>query len=256
MINLSPFSDFSIRNWFALIFDSSNSLFCSPSVRAEFIVFTAALLDNIWFFRNKIAHGASIPPFQELLSIVSRQIKMHWFSIVKTGISNKAPSPVWIPPPLGFIKVNTDASFKNGVSKAGIIFRNHSGTISLAATYHHNCLDSFSAECLALLDACKILQELKNQKVCLESDCLAAITFINGNSGNFFWQASAVIDQFLLIRSRWPFWSFNFTPRVANGAAHALAFWAFNSNFMGFVPKNELPVSIFCDLGFPLVGPP
>ncbi|KAL3620343.1 hypothetical protein CASFOL_035255 [Castilleja foliolosa] len=196
------------------------------------------------------------PLFQELLSIVSRQTKMHWFSIVKTGISNKAPSPVWIPPPLDFIKVNTDASFKNGVSKAGIILRNHSGTISLAATYHHDCLDSFSAECLALLDACKLLQELKIQKVCLESDCLSAISFINGKSRNFFWQASAVIDQILLIWRKWPLWSFKFIPRVANDAAHALAFWDFNSNFMGFVPQNDLSVSIFCDLGFLLVGPP
>ncbi|KAL3628848.1 hypothetical protein CASFOL_027894 [Castilleja foliolosa] len=159
------------------------------------------------------------------------------------------------PPPVGTTKVNIDASFSDGSSTAGIIFRNHCGSITHAATFHHLCLDPFSAECLALLDACNLIVELNIKNVVLESDCLNAISFVVGNSDNCFWQASAVIEKIKCLWTSWPLWSFKFIPRTANGAAHALAFWAYNNGVKGFVPLNNLPVSIFCDIGYPILDP-
>ncbi|KAL3646893.1 hypothetical protein CASFOL_009437 [Castilleja foliolosa] len=188
-----------------------------------------------------------------LVTLVSRQTKLHWHSIIQAGFTRKIAIQKWSPPPKGAVKINTDASFINGNSTAGIIFGDHCGTVTHAAVFKHKCLDSFSAECLALLDACNLLIELNIHNATLESDCLNAITFIVDKSEYCFWQADAVISKIRKLLDKWPLWSFCFAPRVANGAAHALAYWAWNNELKGFVPLNSLPVTVFCDLGFPIV---
>ncbi|KAL3643028.1 hypothetical protein CASFOL_013843 [Castilleja foliolosa] len=160
------------------------------------------------------------------VKIVTKQANDHWFNIAKTSQGRKFKSGPWKPPPMDWIKANMDSTFVNGNASAGVVLRISNGSIIYAFTASHHCIDSTTAEALAILDTCFILKKLKCKKVILESDNLNAIAFfINGNSDNIFWACDPVITQIKRIWNGWPCWQFKFKPRASNGAAHSLAKW-------------------------------
>ncbi|KAL3621021.1 hypothetical protein CASFOL_035933 [Castilleja foliolosa] len=163
-----------------------------------------------------------------------------------------SPNQIWIPPPDGWLKINTDAAFADGLSTSGIIFKNKSGTIVLAATFTHNCPDATTAECLALLDACTIANYLKIKKAAFFNDCLNAVTFIKNSPINCFWAANPVVEKIKKCWSNWPHWVFKFSGRSTNSAAHSLAQWGVSSSVTGLIPLDTLPLVVFCDRGFPI----
>lgn len=118
-------------------------------------------------------------------------------SIARVGSS---PNQLRKPPPLGWLKINLDATFVKGKAQSGCIIRNKNGSILLASTHSHTCIDSITAESLALLKACKLLHHLQIKEAIIEDDSLNAISFIQGVSGSVFWTASPVIDK---IRKFW-----------------------------------------------------
>ncbi|KAL3639125.1 hypothetical protein CASFOL_017032 [Castilleja foliolosa] len=164
-----------------------------------------------------------------------------------------SPNQIWSPPPDGWLKINTDAAFANGKSTSGIILKNKNGSIVLAATYAHDCPDATTAECLAILDACNLAQNHQIKKASFSSDCLIAVTCINNNPNTSYWTANPVVEKIKRSWSNWPFWSFVYTNRSANSAAHSLAHWGVSSLFVGEIPLDSVPISVFCDLGFPIV---
>ena len=64
-------------------------------------------------------------------------------------------SEPWQPPPIGFLKINYDASFQMKVRKAQMAFicRNYRGQIIYAAVSTHFCSSSAVAEALAIREA-------------------------------------------------------------------------------------------------------
>ncbi|KAL3633790.1 hypothetical protein CASFOL_022552 [Castilleja foliolosa] len=144
------------------------------------------------------------------------------------GIRATRMAEVWKPPGEGCFKANSDSSFKDGAATAGIIIRNSNGSIIFASTAKSLCLDSFAAECLALLHACKTLEKLKIKQATLETDSLNAATLINDTSHNYFWSAGPTIELIKRTWTNWPSWRFKFIPRHCNRAAHALASWGSN----------------------------
>ncbi|KAL3644215.1 hypothetical protein CASFOL_012147 [Castilleja foliolosa] len=103
----------------------------------------------------------------DLVTIVSKQTKDHWLSIVKTIQTGSSTNQVWKAPPLSWFKINMDSSYIDGVVVSGLVIRNSNGSLLLAAAYKHSCLDPLSAECLSILDACKIIQDLNLHKLSL-----------------------------------------------------------------------------------------
>ncbi|KAL3640561.1 hypothetical protein CASFOL_015529 [Castilleja foliolosa] len=162
-------------------------------------------------------------------------------------------NPKWKKPPSGWHKINVDSAFDNGMTTTGIVIRNYNGSIIQAHTQNHTCLDSMAAECLAILEACLVAEKLNLHMAIFESDCLNAISSINGNSLINFWPSDPVVEKIKRAWSNWPMWTFTFTSRRNNEAVHELAKWAKNSSFVGFVPLNTIPISVFCDFGFPIV---
>ncbi|KAL3644482.1 hypothetical protein CASFOL_009662 [Castilleja foliolosa] len=191
---------------------------------------------------------------QDLVKLISKQTKAHWLSVNLQINIRSSSNQLWSPPQTGWLKLNTDAAFSFDKGHCGVILKNDLGSILLAAVNHFSCMDAISAECIAILDACKIINNLKLEQVIFESDSLIAISWLNGHSNNRFWTASPVIEQIRKIWNGWPSWIFKFVPRSANGAAHALAKWASFDSFVGFIDLDSIPISVFCDRGFPLVN--
>ncbi|KAL3650832.1 hypothetical protein CASFOL_007235 [Castilleja foliolosa] len=185
----------SINGWLSLLFLDNSFNFPSCSMKAEFINFTVVLLDHVWFTRNKIAHGSHIPSIKNMIAHVSRIANSHWVSLAKNGQISNSPSRPWIAPPPGWITVNVDAAFADGLAYSGVVFRDSNGSVFFSAAYRHHCLDATTAESLAIADACNELVKKKLKLVCVESDCVLAISFLNVQSSNCYWTASPVIEK-------------------------------------------------------------
>ncbi|KAL3643525.1 hypothetical protein CASFOL_014340 [Castilleja foliolosa] len=104
--------------------------------------------------------------------MVTKQAKDHWFSILQSWNFKDNTGSVWLPPKFGWLKFNMDSTFTNGDAYSGTICRNDKGSILLASSANHKCLDPLTAESIAILDTCLIVSKLNIKNAILESDCL------------------------------------------------------------------------------------
>lgn len=178
-ISLDRFKNESITNWIATMLDMNNNLFPSLNLKKEFIIFIAVLFDLLWMNRNLIAHRLPSLNLQDLLTKVQASSEAHWkIQQIKYITAGKLTNQKWNKPPPGWLKVNTDASFIEGKASSAQIIRNSSGSIILAHTKTHVCMDSLVAEAVAIKKACYFLDRAKIEEAIIESDCLNAIYFI------------------------------------------------------------------------------
>ncbi|KAL3633206.1 hypothetical protein CASFOL_022968 [Castilleja foliolosa] len=130
-----------------------------------------------------------------LVDSVTKQIKDHW-RIMATKATVKATSNnPWKPPPEGWTKANTDAAFSNDVAAAGVVLKNHRGSIFATSTCSNNCENSITAEALAILHGCTQLDKLKIKKAIIESDCCNAISDITLPAILNSWKAEPIYDE-------------------------------------------------------------
>ncbi|KAL3621989.1 hypothetical protein CASFOL_034185 [Castilleja foliolosa] len=141
---------------------------------------------------------------QELVTIISKQAKTHWLSMVQSIQSGSSTNHTWKPSPSGWMKINVDAAYKDDSACTGVNLRNVDGSVHLAATYSHQFTDALTAEALAILDAVNILISIKAKHVIIEADCINVVSFINGSSNNFFWTASPVVEKIKRAWNCWP----------------------------------------------------
>ncbi|KAL3639648.1 hypothetical protein CASFOL_014616 [Castilleja foliolosa] len=221
--------------------------------RQEFILFNVILFDNIWRYMNSLAHGGCVLSIQELVATISKQTNSHWLAITQSKQAGSSTNHPWKPPPPGWKKINVDAAFTDGSACSGIVLKDIDGSILYTAAANHYCLDALTAETLAILDACHFLMSINAENVIIESDSLNVISFINGCSINSYWTAFPVVDKIKRAWNNWSSWIFKYAPRLSNGAANALAKWAVVNSFVGVITLASIPVSVFCDQGYPLV---
>lgn len=151
------FSNLSVNDWISLILTRNINMFSSQVVCNEFLVFNACLFDLVWFNRNKIAHGSLSLTVQELTKRAMKNANDHWENILLTSTSARSPpNHNWTCPPIGWLKINIDTSFKDGNSHSSCIIRNSNGSIVLAHSSAQKCHDPLTAEALAILEGCKI----------------------------------------------------------------------------------------------------
>ncbi|XP_059654840.1 uncharacterized protein LOC132301618 [Cornus florida] len=130
-------------------------------------------------------------------------------------------SSSWIPPCLGILKLNFDASF-NKVSKScggGIILKNHFGQpIWVAFVFFRFVCSSSVAEALVLKGSLKLLKCWGYSQVIVEGDCKPVMDLFPSK------EALSVIyeDVFILLKSCLGS-SLGWTPRLGNVVAHLVS---------------------------------
>ncbi|KAL1193078.1 hypothetical protein V5N11_018532 [Cardamine amara subsp. amara] len=90
----------------------------------------------------------------------------------------------WIPPPLGFVKVNVDGSFnyQNGCIGAGWIVHDDSGNYSLAGRAQlKQAFSPLEVEGIALLYALQSTWYRGYRRIIIEGDCKTLFDIINNN---------------------------------------------------------------------------
>lgn len=83
----------------------------------------------------------------------------------------------WRAPPRGWIKINTDAAFKqsSNIGVSGIVVRDQNGTLLTGLAKKHAAGSSFMAETLAMRDGIFLANSLGLHRVILESDSLEVV---------------------------------------------------------------------------------
>ncbi|XP_057423606.1 uncharacterized protein LOC130717403 [Lotus japonicus] len=187
----------------------------------EVVALAQTLIYQIWEVRNRVVfrHGRMV--VSEVLDRVKGMV-----TTCPTRVREGAPTSmaVWRRPPERVVKLNFDASFRDGkVAGLGMIARNHQGDIMAAATsYPVPIFSSLLAEACGLRWTMQLATELGFRRVCLETDCLQLFQW---------WQKEAVGRSYLdnIIRdcrsyvSFFDLFSLSFVRRSGNAVADFLA---------------------------------
>ncbi|OMO81404.1 reverse transcriptase [Corchorus capsularis] len=150
----------------------------------------------IWNNRNKALYEqASALP--NAINFSTSSILEQYTSIQRRTDQFSLTHPrqlTWVPPPMGMVKINTDAAFCSGSGEVGlgVVIRDSAGEIIVCASRCLNFIaDSLYAEVHALLFGFKLAFEYGIESCIFESDSLLAITQIN-KTDPVFWEANTV----------------------------------------------------------------
>jgi ribonuclease HI len=131
----------------------------------------------------------------------------------------------WLPPEESWHKVNADGAFSmdQGHGGSGVVLRDHhGGFIQGASHFLTSVTDAERAELYACKEALKLAMENGSRKICLESDCLGAVSKLRGVAKDQSVHGPLVEDIKSLLRS-FDDYSVRHVRRSGNGVAHLLA---------------------------------
>ncbi|XP_070036619.1 uncharacterized protein [Nicotiana tomentosiformis] len=123
------------------------------------------------------------------ISVLFPGVKLHynWDSLsqlLNYNISfKKALFLRWIKPPISFVKVNSDGSYKNGVCGGGVVIRDCDGHLIFTYSLVLGPGTSNWAEAVALLFVIKWCRNNRFDKIIANSDSKLLVDCVNGYSG-------------------------------------------------------------------------
>lgn len=95
-------------------------------------------------------------------------------------ISRIVPPAKWLPPPVGWVKLNTDGSWTNdGRAGAGMVLRDNLGNIIYSSCRElFSCRDALEAEICACMEGFSIAIQRTELPICIEMDSLIAVNML------------------------------------------------------------------------------
>lgn len=234
---------------------SSNPAFVIPiDIRQEILNFVVVGMEMTWWLRNQIRVGQKVPQWQHSFDQIRRTTSRYW----KAALSRKLKRAEinrpcrWSPPPLGWIKINFDAAFSEGVTHPAVIVRDSNGTITTTWTSELMVDGPFSVEASAAHMALKIGELQHEQCVIIEGDALSVIQSIYQHIPILDWWGEKIIQECQSISTRNMARNIQFTPRASNRAAHNPAAQATRAPACGFLNPASLPPDVIsCDSEMP-----
>ncbi|KAK9931139.1 hypothetical protein M0R45_018433 [Rubus argutus] len=172
----------------------------SPQLRELWLAAFVAVLWCIWHFRNKAKFDGINPQVAKAYRLISGQISssnklgsgsmfnnvQELIVLKKFGAAcrfRRAPSIVevnWIPPLIGWVKINTDGSWKSTSGQAGYgaVFRDYKGAFLGAFCSSLNIPSSVAAEVIAVIKAIELAWIRDWKHVWLEVDSTLVLHFL------------------------------------------------------------------------------
>lgn len=201
--------------------------------------------------RNKVRHGATTPNWESF----SNQVNCMCTKYLEAGKQRKSrfkknkPPARWSPPPLGEYKLNFDISLLDNQAIAAIVLRNHHGVLVEAWINHLFSSNSFCAEMEVVIQAFKIVQNLRLSKVWCEGDTLQVVLALRDLDQYCDWRARKSCEKGRNVLSKFPFLCFNHVNRSGNSCANNIARWARSSNVFGSLDVTTIPPGLIYDHG-------
>ncbi|XP_074314149.1 uncharacterized protein LOC141649356 [Silene latifolia] len=130
----------------------------------------------------------------------------------------------WRPPPMGCVKINTDAGVSEGVGVSlGLVYRDDRGEVLWGVSVVQDQVwEPHVAEAVAVLEGVKEAKRLGYKDIVMESDCAQVIEALNKKQAGRS-SFMLVIDEVLCLSEYFNSVVWSFSSRVNNSVAHALA---------------------------------
>ncbi|KAK6137935.1 hypothetical protein DH2020_028323 [Rehmannia glutinosa] len=148
----------------------------------------------------------------------------------------------WTKSPRNYVKINTDASIRNGEGTGlGVAIRDHDGKMvhTLVRKLNHS-FDIDIAEALACRECILLAGSLNLTHVEIETDyLLLGNGLCNGQENRSYF--GSIIEDIQLLCSDFISATFKYIPRTANELAHKLARYAFVTPLNGFLSGSIPP---------------
>lgn len=203
-----------------------------------------------WKERNEVREGGTPRSPAKL----SHPIMSRAGEFVRMNAKDKNPRTgecaVWRWPPLNFVKINTDGTYRGNTKQGGwgFVIRDRAGSILQAgAGPAAHLQDAFHAEVIACAAAIKAASERGMSRIELETDSMMLRNAIQDNSFNLSSLGGVILEIKHVILSCFHSFSVSYSPRSCNKVAHELAAYGCNlqtvSSWAGCPPGLERLVS-------------
>ncbi|KAL9678925.1 hypothetical protein QQ045_016777 [Rhodiola kirilowii] len=179
----------------------------------------------LWYHRNMVVHNTrSLSPLTASKNII--RLHNDFCRNNKGLIQGMSPIGLsWQKPKGGFLKVNCDASWRQGEKKGGIgvVLRDHTGGVLGINALHLNHVTSIEdAEGTALWEGMKLAESLKLEKVIFEVDNKEVTMAVNYCVKEGVWTSDWFIASSRFLESHSD-WKVVLVRREANMAADTIA---------------------------------
>ncbi|KAL5545444.1 hypothetical protein UlMin_005131 [Ulmus minor] len=231
--------------WHVEALDSS---FSSAHVGSRNIfLFAFALFDHIWKNRNVVTHGNPSQDFDRLFASISKSYQ----SALDSLPSNKTPNLSWSHPPVGWIKLNFDASLVGNRASLACVARNNEGTIIGWTCRRLTAPTPLSAEAMAAKVAIDMACQANWHSIILEGDSKDVLDSLSSRNCSSVWAIFVILDICLYKLAAILVWHAISVPRTRNFLtrnflAHNIARWG-NSFDCNVLLPSVLPRSVCLD---------
>ncbi|XP_059450890.1 uncharacterized protein LOC132181669 [Corylus avellana] len=138
-------------------------------------------------------------------------------------------SASWVPPPVGYVKINWDSSIKQSRNQmgVGVIVRDHTGKV-LAIQCATKCSITHAppAEAIGAWTAVNYARRMDYQNVVFEGDAMEIVRALN-NEGNCWTTYGQIVNAAKAEIVQHTGWVVQYVSRLANRVAHRIAKAAF-----------------------------
>ena len=237
-LNMSNLPHIDIIEWIKCIIDPKTKLGIRYEESLHFQLYASVVCDRIWMQRNKARMGEDIGLVVDLARKIQSSFneqKAVWDEV--RGKKLKLIGLSWIPPPVGWVKLNFDAAIRENKTTVVVVGRDNHGRVVLAWT---DILDSGSplwGEAKAAYVEVNKAVEAGLKRVIIEGDAWNVIDPLKDKKSSSEWTIDVILQNILALCNLFDDVSFSFVKREGNFATHLLAFWAAFCN-------NSGPVSI------------
>ncbi|KAL6145207.1 hypothetical protein ACLB2K_055895 [Fragaria x ananassa] len=191
------------------------------------------LLWNIWKHRcGSIFNHFSPDPVlvsklasQQADEFLSVQNRHHWNPhsvLVPSAFGN------WIPPSVGTLKINTDATWSSDSFSYGLaaLLRDSSGSLLHGVVFVGKAISAEAAEAQALLQGLKLAKSVGLISFSMEADCLSLISALKSPKGSVSWFPASWFQQIKSLAGSFSSINWSWISREANAAADTAAHFA------------------------------
>ncbi|XP_026416525.1 uncharacterized protein LOC113311958 [Papaver somniferum] len=212
----------------------------------------ASICWAIWKARNKKVFENKNINVQGILKIA-----FYWFNLYfnphddsESGFlpqhrtQDPSPPATWSAPSTPFIKINVDASWKNGVYACAAIARDHMNVCRGAGTRIGMCEVPVFAEADGFLLAAELTIWLNLQEIIIEGDSQIVVKSLTDANYRVPWRIWKLKDDTKLLLAGIKSSTVKYIPEKANSAAHSLADYAYLNKVQAMWTSSNLPSDI------------
>jgi ribonuclease HI len=150
-------------------------------MKEEELCLSIMILYQLWLARNEAREEVQIADPHEIIRKTLFLVE-EWQGLKpERAVCATREVEHWIPPQLGWTKMNVDGAFSatDGTGGCGVVLRDHNGSfVAGASHFFRSSPDPERTELMACRHALILARSLNLGKVSLESDCLGAVAKI------------------------------------------------------------------------------